>query len=474
MTTFQSVETDVLRVFNTLSSLPIHYCYSGFVSRKEHTYFCCRANNRFLIQGKMGNIPLWVLFLVGTVSSTDYDSVDRLTNKMLEGYNNMVRGSNDISQRTIVAFTFQLVRIVEYDEVNGKLAVAGFFFMQWQDDRMTWDPNQYNGTADILFEESEVWTPHIILSSAHSNFRKLGMDKLPVRFDATGKSYWFPADVFSTSCSPDIYYYPYDTQNCILFFSFWGYGINEVGFYPLLDEVNRYVYADHGLWNLTDSSVTLTEDPAINLIAAVIRLTLVRMPNFYLINMILPIVVTGMLNILVFLLPAESGERVGYSITVLLAIAVFQTIASEQLPPVSRPQISLLCIKLLVDLLLSVLVTTLTIVSLYFYDMPDSRKVPVCLRGMCNVILCRTCRSSRKEKDKYDYVEETYEIYKIVDGQKVTSSISLSDQRSSDEKESKSKEITWEDVGRCSDIVFTVFSLLSFVASNAVFAVLVM
>lgn len=198
------------------------------------------------------------------------------------------------------------------------------------------------------------------------------------------------------------------------------------------------------------------------------------MPEFYLINMILPVMTIGMLNILVFLLPAESGERVGFSITVLLAIAVFQTIASEKLPAISRPQVSLLCIKLLIDLCLSVLVTTLAIVSLYFYDMSDSRKVPDCLRAICKVILCKKCEKD-KEKDKEGYQEEeTYKIYQIIDGQQITASISISDNQSADDAGSKCMDITWVDIGRCSDIVFAVFSVLAFIASNVVFAVLAM
>jgi hypothetical protein len=71
----------------------------------------------------------------------------------------------------------------------------------------------------------------------------------------------------------------------------------------------------------------------------------------------------------VFLLPAQSGERVGYSITVLLVIAEFQTIASDNLPNVSKSHLSLLCIKLFVDMILSAL-GTLIIVTLYFYLIP--------------------------------------------------------------------------------------------------------
>jgi hypothetical protein len=47
-----------------------------------------------------------------------------------------------------------------------------------------------------------------------------------------------------------------------------------------------------------------------------------RRATFALLNLILPIFTMGILNLFVFLLPAESGERVGYAITVLLSIAV--------------------------------------------------------------------------------------------------------------------------------------------------------
>jgi hypothetical protein len=47
----------------------------------------------------------------------------------------------------------------------------------------------------------------------------------------------------------------------------------------------------------------------------------------------------SILNVFVFLLPADSGERVGYAITMLLAIAVFLTISSDSLPAMSNPHV---------------------------------------------------------------------------------------------------------------------------------------
>lgn len=183
------------------------------------------------------NIPLSVVFLTAAVSSTNYNIVHNLTDTLLNGYNKMVRGSKDMTGKTTVHFTFQIVNIVEFDERNGKLSITGFFFLQWNDYRMTWDPDRYNATTSVMFVTEDVWTPNIILSSAHSDFRGLGVKELPIRFDNTGNSYWYPADVFKTACTPDIYYYPYDTQICDIFFSFWGYGVNEVSFQPFIDEV---------------------------------------------------------------------------------------------------------------------------------------------------------------------------------------------------------------------------------------------
>ena len=43
------------------------------------------------------------------------------------------------------------------------------------------------------------------------------------------------------------------------------------------------------------------------------------------------------LNTMVFVLPTESGERVGYAITCLLSLSVYMTFASEGLPDSSKP-----------------------------------------------------------------------------------------------------------------------------------------
>ncbi|XP_048733570.2 acetylcholine receptor subunit beta-like 1 [Ostrea edulis] len=401
---------------------------------------------------------LCLLFIIYPNSAQPNEASRRLSTDLMKNYNKMIRGVKDMGEITTLRIHFSLIRIAEFDEVNGKLSLVGFFGIFWNDYRMAWDPEQYYDTYTILFEEKEVWRPLIVLASPQEEFKRLGHDdNFFVRFNPEGYAEWYPGDIWATACTPDVYTYPYDTQTCVVTYVIWAYAVHEVTVKVLSDTVSLHVYTPHGMWDLIDTSVTSNVDVGRGLTLIDITLVMKRISTFHLINMILPIVFVGLLNILVFLLPAQSGERVGYSITVLLAIAVFQTIASDNLPSVSKPQLSLLCIKLLVDLILSALVTMLTIVTLYFYHMPESRRVPSCVASVTSFVLCKNCC-----KDKPNV---TLEKHGFKNGIDAIESVSVNDNHSGD--------VTWTDVGKSSDIVFAVFSLLTFLASNLVFVLYV-
>ena len=70
----------------------------------------------------------------------------------------------------------------------------------------------------------------------------------------------------------------------------------------------------------------------IKLSQAEITLEMMRNPTFYMIYLVLPSILMGFVSVLVFLLPPESGEKVGLSITVLLSFTVLLLMASEVTP----------------------------------------------------------------------------------------------------------------------------------------------
>ena len=77
--------------------------------------------------------------------------------------------------------------------------------------------------------------------------------------------------------------------------------------------------------------------------------TFTRLRPFYVINLIVPAMLLSVCMVLTFLLPTECGERLGYSMTILLSYTVLMTITAEMMPTTSKetPHISRLRMLLL-------------------------------------------------------------------------------------------------------------------------------
>ena len=86
--------------------------------------------------------------------------------------------------------------------------------------------------------------------------------------------------------------------------------------------------------------------------------------------------------------------------TLLLAIAVFLTKAADYLPKTSFPTISVLSIKLLVDMIISSIVLFFTIVGLRFYYADEKCPVQGWIVVITKNFLC-TLRCKRWKTEKY-------------------------------------------------------------------------
>ena len=64
----------------------------------------------------------------------------------------------------------------------------------------------------------------------------------------------------------------------------------------------------------------------------IIRVRLRRRYVFYMVNLVVPCSLIALMVLLSFILPPESGERIGLGITVLMAMAIFQELTSAKLP----------------------------------------------------------------------------------------------------------------------------------------------
>lgn len=253
-------------------------------------------------------------------------------------------------------------------------------------------------------------------------------------------------------------------QNCTLAFNVWGYVGYEVVLLPIDSTVNTDSFTESGEWSLVSTSVNRVAGDIYRSDEIHFNFILKRKPSFLVINVILPIIFMAVINLLVFVLPAESGERVSYSVTVLLALAVFMTLVGDNLPKTSEPM-SVLSYYLMCLLILSTLMTVTTIFNLKIYH--KKSQVPACVKSFVRILNCVPCRFRKKfltQKNKVS-PKEVSNIKFIT----VQANVS---QQNTDLTQSEEPEITWESVSLVVDRISLVVFFIATIVVNAVFLVI--
>ena len=338
------------------------------------------------------SILLWTIYANNTVGETFIDA-QNLHTTLMTNYTKEIRPSLDQTHPTLVQVAFYLASIIEFEEKTNKFVFSGAFQLIWQDHRMMWNKDDYGGADDILIPHSKVWIPDLGLINPHSAYHLLSSSETKVRYSNDGVAFWRPADVFTVTCAADVSYYPFDTQVCQGVFGPVFHHTQEVYITPQ-SEIDRSVFIPSGIWTLKTANLSseINEEIAHKFIA--VSLTLQRQSKFYVITLVMPILIVGLSNVLVFLIPPDSGERIGFSVTILLAMTVFMTIVSDVLPTNSLPDVSYLCISIFIDLCVSAMLTGLAITSTRLHQRVD-KNIPKWLKRLTVSCLCDCYKQQR-------------------------------------------------------------------------------
>ena len=123
---------------------------------------------------------------------------------------------------------------------------------------------------------------------------------------------------------------------------------------------------------------------------------------YYGVMVIAPTVLFALLNPLVFLLPVESGERVGLAMTILLSYALFLMIVSSSIPASSNPMCALLIVMVIIIVVSGIIVFG-AIITVKYYNEEDVDKIGPALKRI-------TSWQSHKDSDVGESVEAKYNI----------------------------------------------------------------
>lgn len=117
-----------------------------------------------------------------------------------------------------------------------------------------------------------------------------------------------------------------------------------------------------------------------------------RRPLFMTMNLVVPVFLISFANVLVFLLPLDSSDRVGYAVTMVLTFTVFMTMVFDLLP--ATDPLSNFNILLLLQLTFSTVVTLGVLLVHFIYNKNPSDNVPHWLRYLC-------LRKNKSERGTY-------------------------------------------------------------------------
>jgi hypothetical protein len=249
-----------------------------------------------------------------------------------------------------------------------------------------------------------------------------------------------------TTCDLDMTYYPFDVQSCSIELMIAG---STIFWFEL--ELNVYSQsseedASHGSWQLLNKSITAhTIEPG----KFHINLVFERKPLFLLINILLPIIVLALLTPVVFILPKKSGERVGYAITMLLAISVYMTIVSDNLPKNSQPM-PLISIMIFIWYILDAMIVLIVIINTKIHTMPNDMPLSCCARifviitqKITSLVTCQSCKKSTDDGSSAEKESCIEMEAKPVNENEENQSESV--------KHVRSDKATWQDVSKSID-----------------------
>ncbi|CAL8352323.1 unnamed protein product [Merluccius merluccius] len=312
----------------------------------------------------------------------------RLYSDLMANYNPLVRPVFNDSHSLTVHFSFSLMQIMDVDEKNQVLTTNIWLQLYWIDHYLQWNTSDYPGVTNVRFPDSLVWKPDILLyNSADERFDATFHTNVLV--NSSGWCSYIPPGIFKSTCYIDVRWFPFDVQRCDLKFGSWTYGGWSLDLQMMDADTTGYIA--NGEWDLVETPGRRNERfydcckepyPDVTFTVVMRRRTL-----YYGLNLLIPCVLISTLALLVFLLPADSGEKISLGITVLLSLTVFMLLVAEIMPATSDsvPLIAEYFATTMVIVGLSVIATVL--VLQYHHHDPDGGKMPKWTR----VVLLNWC-----------------------------------------------------------------------------------
>jgi len=308
---------------------------------------------------KLNLVPIFLIFWHRGCEANPH--AKRLYDDLLHDYNRLIRPVPNFTETLTVRLGLKLSQLIDVDLKNQVMTTNVWVDQEWNDYKLKWNPNDYGGVETLYVPSERIWLPDIVLyNNADGKYEVRLMTKAELKH--TGDVKWTPPAIYKSSCEINVEWFPFDEQNCDMKFGSWTYDAKQVDLKHMHQEPGNNV-VELGIdlsefylsveWDILDVPATKNvesfnpemdenehgrqddDDEEKLLTDITFILTMRRKTLFYTVNLIIPCVGISFLTVLVFYLPADSGEKVTLCISILLSLTVFFLLLAEIIPPTS-------------------------------------------------------------------------------------------------------------------------------------------
>ena len=275
--------------------------------------------------------------------------------------------------------------ITEYDIITGKLTLSGYLTLKWKDEILQWQESAFGGVSRISVDIEEIWNPQLRQTTEITDDKFFASAWL----SSSGNVSAVIATAFVGYCDVDVVNFPVDVQMCGFSVISPASDANELSISLMRNDIDTSPLRHHGEWEIIETKVFPISykemDIDMDFIGVAFEVTLKRRPQFTALHTLGPLVLISVLNMMIYIVPIQSGERLSFSVTILLALIFFTTNVSNSIPHNSLkiPIMSTITISIITLCSINV------IISVIFSRIAAQRFKPVtgCLKSFVRMVL---------------------------------------------------------------------------------------
>ena len=272
-----------------------------------------------------------------------------------------------------LTFLFYVYHLMGIDEAVQSMSVKAVTSIGWQDN-CSWEKLASrnpvaNETGYYYIEPDKMWRPLINLhSSPDVTPLDYNANKILMGLYNNGRIEYAPLGTWTTSCSLDFRLYPFDKQSCNFIFEVWGPDrMINITFAELRfdSKISQHTF----VWQAVDSSTELSNTCFLvpsgeTFCPSRVNFTIVaeRTGNNQRVDLFITCFSLSLLMALTVTIPVDAPERVSYSVTLLLALAILQFQIKSDIPKTTETIIIVVYIN--ANILAGSIITAYTVLSL--------------------------------------------------------------------------------------------------------------